>query len=97
METVVTTLMAIGLVNLTFGIALVTKTRERNAFIHMIVGFLALAFALYLGHWDLMGALMAYKHPDMNPWIVIPFFLTGFIPLVLLDVNKRAPAEKSNN
>ena len=97
METVVTTLMAIGLVNLTFGITLVTKTRKRNVFIHIVVGFLALVFALYFGDWDLTGALMAYKHPDMNPWIVVPAFLIGFIPFVLLDVDKRSAPGKENN
>lgn len=93
METLVTTLAAIGLVNVVFGFALGDRTPRRNVWIHFIVGFVAFVLALHLGHWNLFWVLEAHKLPGMNPWMVTIGFLAAFIPLVLMDVSKK-PVQK---
>ena len=96
METLVTTLAAIGLVNMTFGIALGDRTPRRNVMIHFIVGFLAFVLALHFGHWNLLWVLEAHKMPGMNPLMASLGILAGFIPLVLLDVSKKTVQNRKN-
>lgn len=96
METLVTTLAAIGLVNMTFGLTLAGKVRVRNIVMHLVIGLISVILALHFGHWDLLWVLEAHKQPGMNPWMTSIAFLAAFIPLILMDVSKGS-TQKSRN
>lgn len=89
METVITTLAAIGLVNTFLGMVSVRRIPAKNVLVHVVVGILGGLLALYFAHWDVTTVLMARKAETLHPLLVCVVFLTTFIPLVCWNVVKN--------
>lgn len=89
METVITTLAAIGFVNSFFGMVSVGRIPAKNVLAHVMVGTLGMMLALYFAHWDVTTILMARKAETLHPFIVCAVFLATFIPLVCWNVEKK--------